>query len=261
MTDHGRKFRDGRSHVLPLWSGILEHRKRLGVAIYEFIWCIDKITKEKPTEDGEGSDGLVLGGAPVKIKDIAKDLEEDYRTARRNMDLLVSENYIARKRTPYGFSIRVHNSKKFKIWGWGVDINVQSTVQESGQKCPVSVVESGHKCPQRVDRSVRNKEDHAVDHAVRRDAAVRAACPVWKETGVDPLKLPGPFVKLCEDFWPTRNGASLFEFMGTILDAWQTLGGTRYPPAWVKRKSELGRSTPARQEPERPELEPIPWQK
>ena len=107
MTDHGRRFREGKSHPLPVWSGILEHRNRLGLAIYEFIWCIDKVTRESPADDAGKSDGVVLGGACVKLKDIARDLEEDYRTVQRNMDLLESENYITRKRTAYGFSIRI----------------------------------------------------------------------------------------------------------------------------------------------------------
>ena len=99
------------------------------------------------------------------------------------------------------------------------------------------------------------KEDNAVDNAVK----ARAACSVWKETGVNPARLPGPFRKLCEDLWPTRSG-TLFESMGFVLDAWHALGSNRYPGAWVKRKAELAHS-PGKQEPERPELESIPWQK
>ena len=48
--------------------------------------------------------------------------------------------------------------------------------------------------------------------------------------------------------------------MGFVLDAWHALGSDRYPPAWVKRKAELSR-TSAKYEAERPELEAIPWQK
>jgi hypothetical protein len=190
---HGRKYRDGDSHPLPIWSGILEHRKRLGLAIYEFIWCIDKVTKEHATDSDGKSDGLVLGGASVKLQQIAKDLGEDYRTAQRNMDLLESENYITRKRTAYGFSVMVHNSRKFKIWGNRVDKSVQSGSGESGQMCPVSGVETGQKCPERLDRSVRNKEDHAVDHAVKNNHAVT------------PLPLAGGFEEFYWSYPRKRN--------------------------------------------------------
>ena len=73
------------------------------------------------------------------------------------------------------------------------------------------------------------------------------SCPVWKECGVDPASLPGPFQKLCIELWPIRNRDPLYEFMGAVLDAWQALGGKHYPRAWVKRKSELAHS-PAKQE-------------
>src|SRR5882762_7255688 len=65
-----------------------------------------------------------------------------------------------------------------------------------------------------------------------------AACPVWKETGVEPSRLPGPFQKLVLELWPSRNGSSIFEFMGFVLDTWKALDGRGYPPAWVKRKAE-----------------------
>jgi hypothetical protein len=28
--------------------------------------------------------------------------------------------------------------------------------------------------------------------------------------------------------------------MGTVLDAWNAIGNTSYPPAWSRRKAELG---------------------
>jgi hypothetical protein len=107
-----------------------------------------------------------------------------------------------------------------------------------------------------VSRTAYHKEDNAVDNAVREVAA----SSIWKETGVDPVRLPGPFRKLCEDLWPTRSG-TIFDFMGLVLDAWQALGNTKYPHAWVKRKAELRLTPSAKQESELLELESIPWQK
>lgn len=252
-VSHGRKYRDGNSHPLPVWSGILEHRKRLGLAIYEFIWCIDKVTQESPTENEGKSDGLVLGGACVKIKDIARDLNEGYRTARRNLDLLESENYITRKRTAYGFSIRVRNSKKFKIWGNRVARSGQSEGKENGQKWPVSTLESGQKWPLRVDKSGRNKEDHAVDHAVEETQQV-AASPSneplnpWKALGSD-LPMGSPrFQKVFEHYFVTRNGNLLSDAMERTIQA-ANKRGVKVPPPFFDAKREVERreaeATPA----------------
>jgi hypothetical protein len=56
VTLHGRKYRASDSHPMPLWSGIMEHCGRIGSALWEFVWCLDKIT-----EDRDGI-GIVLGG-------------------------------------------------------------------------------------------------------------------------------------------------------------------------------------------------------
>ena len=250
---HNRRYskgKNGESYVLPIWNGILDHRQQMGSAIWEFIWCIDKIIDEK------SSVGMVLNGAPVKLKDIVADIPgSDLETTRLHMRKLEKGGYIKRRRTPCGYVIQVLKSKKRDIWKSEKPQNIVSLPEEKPQNAGTETVFRGE--PNR--KAWVNKEDAAVDSAL--NAAVRAACPVWKETGVDPLRLPGPFRKLCEDFWLTRNGQSTFEFMGIVLDAWQAIGEKGYPPAWVKRKSEIGRAAKANQAPELPELEAIPWKK
>src|ERR1700684_707207 len=110
MTPHGRTYGEKESHPLPIWNGVFEHYGRIGDALWEFLWCIDAITKEK---DGIG---LVLGGSPVKLKRIVADLRADRETVRRHLKTLAIENYIRVTRTPYGQIIEVLNSKKFEIW-------------------------------------------------------------------------------------------------------------------------------------------------
>jgi hypothetical protein len=115
-----RRFRTGRSYPIPVWSGILEHREKIGSALWEFLWCLDKITSEKDRI------GRVLGGRPVKLSEIATALENKVcgrksdhgymRTVRRNMEKLEGRGYIRRRRTPYGHVIEVVNSLKFNIW-------------------------------------------------------------------------------------------------------------------------------------------------
>jgi len=237
MIRHGRKHGDQNSYAFPVWNGIFDHAEQIGGAIWVFLWCIDKVTQDR---DGIG---IVLGGAPVKISRIAADLKMGEHTIRRHSDLLEKESYIQRTRTPYGFVIEVRKSLKFGIWG----------ARESVQRRKVSR-------PNLADLTVkngRNKEDHAVNHAV--DAAA-AASKFWSQVGIDPAELPGAFRKTCEELLHTKNGQPLSEFMGECMDAWKISGGKTYPPAFAKAKARI-----AQEEKERagklPELEAIPWQK
>ncbi|MFB4164784.1 hypothetical protein ACE1TI_13380 [Alteribacillus sp. JSM 102045] len=97
-----------------VYSGLLTpyHKKRIGVALWEFLWCIDRVTSETG-QDGQKS-GIVLGGSPISYSDVAKDLGIGKSTVKRNFEKLESENYIHLKRTPYGHIITVNKSKK---WG------------------------------------------------------------------------------------------------------------------------------------------------
>ena len=111
MRANDRKFGQKQSFPFPLWNGLLEHRKRLGSAIWEFLWCLDKITTEK---DGIG---FVWHGAPVKARQVAADLQEEERLVRCNLQKLQRQGYLRLRRTPYGQVIEVPNSFKFGIWG------------------------------------------------------------------------------------------------------------------------------------------------
>jgi hypothetical protein len=194
----------------------MEHCGRIGPALWEFVWLIDKITEEV------GGKGIVLGGAPVKIERIAAELDRCGRTVRRNLDRLQDENYIERTRTPYGFTIRVRNSRKFQIWsGKEIGKNGRSLPVESGRKCPVSLT----KMSDLSDKNVRNKEDAAVDATV--DAAagrLPAKSPLWNLVGLRPENLPLEFVRLCEGLFLAKGGQSLAEFVGVCMDSWQVLG-------------------------------------
>jgi hypothetical protein len=251
---HGRKYGEKDSHPIPLWNGVFEHYGRIGDALWEFAWCIDAVTAER---DGMG---VVLGGSPVKLGVIVKAINgRSKETVRRHLKRLANEKYIRIRRTPYGQVIEVFNSCKFGIWHWH---------KRSGEKPQFDVSLPREKPKFEPEKPKFEPEKHQIDVSKEdaavtqhKDAAVRAAaCPVWKETGIDPRGLPGPFRKHCEEHWRIRNGASLYAFMGSVLDAWQALGNTKYPPTWARRKAELTHSS-AKQEPERPELEAIPWKK
>jgi DnaD/phage-associated family protein len=101
------------SFYFPVYSGLLtaQHRERIGPAIWEFLWLISKVTKEIE-EDGE-TWGIVLGGKPVKLAEIAAELGGSERTVKRNIARLKDEGYIEAIRAPYGEIYKVRKSKKF----------------------------------------------------------------------------------------------------------------------------------------------------
>jgi DNA-binding MarR family transcriptional regulator len=101
------------SFYFPVYSGLLtaQHRERIGPAIWEFLWLVSKVTKEIE-EEGE-TWGIVLGGKPVKLAEIAAELGESERTAKRNIARLKDEGYIETVRAPYGEIYKVRKSKKF----------------------------------------------------------------------------------------------------------------------------------------------------
>jgi len=111
QKNHGRKYRGQPSYAIPVWNGILEHRPKIGPAVWEFLWCLDKIT----IEDERGI-GWLLGKTPIDTKRIASDLNEHENTAYENMNRLAAEGYIIRKRTPRGYAIGVVNSRKFNAF-------------------------------------------------------------------------------------------------------------------------------------------------
>jgi DNA-binding transcriptional regulator YhcF (GntR family) len=99
------------NHIIPVSNGVLEHRERLGTAIWEFLWCIDAISVEEVDEAGIRW-GIVHGGAPVKVERIASELGSSERTVKRNLSRLKDEKYITTVRVPYGEIILVRNNKK-----------------------------------------------------------------------------------------------------------------------------------------------------
>ena len=131
------------NYLIPISNGLLcsEHRKRIGVAIWEFFWCIDHTTEEV------NGLGKVLGEKPITYAYIAADLGVSQKTVERHCKRLEMEGYIHLIRTPYGFQIQVAKSKKF--FAKRVDRSVGSE-GESRQKC----LRDKARVSERVDRSV-----------------------------------------------------------------------------------------------------------
>jgi hypothetical protein len=146
-----RKHGDGPSYPIPVWNGIFDHRRKIGPAIWVFLWCLDRITRE------ESGVGIVLGGSVVTAEKIASELQESARTIRRHFRRLTKYGYVGLKRTPYGFIITVANSRKIDIWRGDKNCHPERT------KMPVRWDKSAGQ----TDKIVRSiKEDSAVDSAV-----------------------------------------------------------------------------------------------
>ena len=106
-------------------NGLLskEHRERMGSAVWEFMWCLDKITKV------ETNIGYVLGGKPINLSDLAEQLGTVEMTTSRNLERLEENGYIIKLRTPYGIVIKVMKAKKRfnkNVDTIGINKNVES---------------------------------------------------------------------------------------------------------------------------------------
>jgi biotin operon repressor len=99
-----------KSFPFRVWSGLLapEHRQRIGSAIWTFLWLVRRTTKEK------AGIGTVLGGKPVKAREIARDLGIHPESVKRDIDRLRSEGYILTDRTSYGLQVYILRSKRWK---------------------------------------------------------------------------------------------------------------------------------------------------
>ena len=84
-----------------------KHKKAIGTAIWEFMWCLDKITSIN--EEGIGK---VLGGRPVKLEEIVENMGGHRNTISVNLNKLAKEGYINIVRAPNGLIITVNKAKK-----------------------------------------------------------------------------------------------------------------------------------------------------
>lgn len=210
MTKPGRKYGARKSYPISVWNGIFDHHDKIGEALWEFLWCLDRITKEV---DGVG---WVLGKSPIKVRDFISSIKGSSGTSvRRHLKTLERYGYIHRTRTPYGFVILVQNSQK--VWSWIAKENVQS-----GRSQDTESVQSGRADYTKVDdqcvQSGRNKEEKAVEKAKI------VASELWTLLGTDPSKLRPPFKKHCEDLFSAKNGQPMGDFVTVCMDSWELLG-------------------------------------
>ncbi|AZS15334.1 MarR family transcriptional regulator [Paenibacillus lutimineralis] len=112
------------SYPFPMYSGLLEpeHYKNIGSAIWLFLWCISSTTQELREEETVW--GIVLGGKPMKLSEIAGYFGVNDKTVSRWLDTLEQHEYIRVTRAARGLILSVRNSKKW------TDKNVRSHESE-----------------------------------------------------------------------------------------------------------------------------------
>ncbi|WP_339271687.1 hypothetical protein NYE54_09145 [Paenibacillus sp. FSL K6-1330] len=100
------------SYPFPIYSGLLEpeHYKRIGSAIWLFLWCVSSTTAEREEEGTVW--GIVLGNKPMKLFEISERFGVNEKTVSRWLDTLENHQYIRVTRAPRGLILWVRNSKK-----------------------------------------------------------------------------------------------------------------------------------------------------
>jgi DNA-binding MarR family transcriptional regulator len=96
-----------------MYSGLLEpeHYKRIGSAIWLFLWCVSSTTAEKEKEGTVW--GIVLGNKPLQLPELAEKFGVSDKTVSRWLNSLEEHQYIKVTRAPRGLILSVKNSKKY----------------------------------------------------------------------------------------------------------------------------------------------------
>jgi hypothetical protein len=100
---------------IPVSNGVLEgeHRRKIGAAIWEFLWAIDRTTEEYTTDAGDRH-GKVLGGAVLTYRRIADECgSRSEWTTRANIRTLAEQGYLVIEHCQRGVRLEVAKAKKW----------------------------------------------------------------------------------------------------------------------------------------------------
>jgi DNA-binding MarR family transcriptional regulator len=133
-----------------------KHRKKMGSAVWEFMWLIDKTT----SIDERGI-GKVLGGKPIKLDEIGNETGIARSTISENIKKLEKEGYINIIHAPYGLVITVNKSSKIfgKKKNNQQEINSKSTGFGKGER-PFGFPNEGS---EKAKRNIRQYKDNTED--------------------------------------------------------------------------------------------------
>lgn len=212
-----------KSYPVPVWSGLIsaKHRRRMGIALWLFLWCLDRITLEK---DGWG---IVFRGAPVKDEVIAKQLGVHANTVRADRERLVQHKYITARRTSFGFVYQVRNSRKLEIWKKKRSTETcDSPGKGSTENC--GSVQKGHTetCGSDPQKPVETKKTQQLTQQEADAAAGSRGYSVWDFLKIQPCG-PASFCLELESRWVSRNGKKPSVLIGEAFNAWEADHGAK----------------------------------
>lgn len=98
-----------KGFFIEVTNNLLEkkHRKAMGTAVWEFMWCLDKITRID-----DQNNGWILGGKPVRLKEIRENLGITEQKISKNLNKLAEAGYLELIHAPYGIVIKVKKAQK-----------------------------------------------------------------------------------------------------------------------------------------------------
>ena len=104
--------------TFPVSVGLLEAKHVQAMtaqSLFVYLWFVEHVTKDSPSGNGQFS-GSVLGGQPILLDRIAKELGMSYGTVKRYLGILIRKGYIESAKTGTGAcSYTITKSKK---WCW-----------------------------------------------------------------------------------------------------------------------------------------------
>lgn len=195
------------SYPFPMYSGLLEpkHYKRIGTALWFFLWCVSSTTKEEE-RDGE-TWGKVLGKKPLKLSELAVVFEVTDKTISRWIEALEQHGYIHVTRAPYGLIIEVRKSKKYpdknvRSEEKRSDINVLSEPTEQTEMSDLSDGEQTY-MSDLPDKNVRSNKD------IIKDLKDLVVVDDDEDKNSDSEKI-GKSLREIESYFSTRRGKGVF---------------------------------------------------
>jgi DNA-binding Lrp family transcriptional regulator len=128
-----------KGFYIEITNNLLEpkHRKQMGTAVWEFMWCLDKITKIDDDQIG-----WVLGGKPIQLREIKNNIGITEPKISQNLNKLQAAGYLNIQRTQYGVVISINRAKKRfaqKVKSENLDLPIKakpSNLKGKAKVCP-----------------------------------------------------------------------------------------------------------------------------
>jgi hypothetical protein len=167
-----------KTYLVPVSNGIFDHCEAIGVAIWVFLWLIDRTTKEVTGTDGR-MEGLVYGGREIRAREMANDLQMSARTVHGHLARLLKGGYLRKVShgdgLPAGYCVL--KSKK-----WDRHPGVSSTSPNSAEGAQDAALPSQEKveAAKNTARLYRNSpQQHKTNARTKGQLSLKFAIPEW----------------------------------------------------------------------------------